>query len=158
MRVSTCGTVDVWWANHVLNFYTNIYCCCSECKNELLSVVPCVVALLTTEISLLLSSTYFSTYLYVFMSRLLGSMLSSLGLTVGSSQLLLFCYRDVPICFCGYLIEPLHSSECFLATIVTFMLEVCCCYSAHWFNMGRTCEHREEPLDSLKDRISWQAE
>jgi hypothetical protein len=86
-----------------------------------------------------------------------------------------FCYHDVLICFCGYLITKLLcSSECFLVMIVTFTLEVHCHYSEHWFNVGGShklkssdsekgpvvgaCKHREEPLDSLKDRISWQAE
>jgi hypothetical protein len=73
------------------------------------------------------------------------SALSSFGLQ--------FCCRVVLICFHGYLIiEPLRSSECFLATISIIVPEVRCRYSARtsecwscrgqrwlasaWFNLG----------------------
>jgi hypothetical protein len=39
-----CGVVVAWRDNHILNFYTNIYCCYNEYMDELQSVVPSLVA------------------------------------------------------------------------------------------------------------------
>jgi hypothetical protein len=37
-RGHQCGIVDAWRNNHILNFYTNIYCCYNEHTDELLTM------------------------------------------------------------------------------------------------------------------------
>jgi hypothetical protein len=64
-------------------------------------------------------------------------MLYSTGRTVERSLVSNIRLPCCTICFRGYLIIAVaYSSECFLALIATIVVEVRCCYSAHWFNVG----------------------